>query len=43
MSKGFVPFVHMRDVPRSDREFRVLDPDGYCVMVADAEAIVLHG
>jgi predicted enzyme related to lactoylglutathione lyase len=25
--------------PGPDREFRVFDPDGYCVMVTDAEAM----
>jgi hypothetical protein len=26
-----------------DREFGMLDPDGYCVMVTDAEALVPPG
>jgi hypothetical protein len=26
--------------PGPDREFRVLDPDGYCVMVTDTAAVV---
>ena len=39
---GFEPGPISPGAPGPDREFRVYDPDGYCVMVTDAFEMSLH-
>jgi predicted enzyme related to lactoylglutathione lyase len=40
---GLEPGPIVPGAPGPDREFGMLDPDGYCVMVTDAEALVPPG